>query len=78
MAAPGGKFFIQENLSKPAAHHESFAQLWETKWKAPAAMIASARGAWVAAGELTELDYEDADLPLEFDIDFEQVAEVEY
>lgn len=32
----------------------------------------------VAAGELTELDYEDADLPLEFDIDFEQVAEVEY
>ena len=38
MAAPGGKFFIQENLSKPAAHHESFAQLWETKWKAPAAM----------------------------------------
>lgn len=38
MAAPGGKFFIQDNLSKPAAHHESFAQLWETKWKAPATM----------------------------------------
>lgn len=38
MAAPGGKFFIQDNLSKPAAHHESFAQLWETKWKKPAEM----------------------------------------
>lgn len=38
MAAPGGKFFIQDNLSKPAAHHESYAQLWETKWKKPAEM----------------------------------------
>ncbi|KAF1931653.1 alpha/beta-hydrolase [Didymella exigua CBS 183.55] len=38
MAAPGGNFFIQDNLSKPAAHHESYAQLWETKWKKPAEM----------------------------------------
>lgn len=35
MAAPGGKFFIQEKLSNTAPHHESFEQLWETKWKKP-------------------------------------------
>jgi hypothetical protein len=35
MAAPGGKFFIQEKLKTPAKHHESFEQLWETKWKRP-------------------------------------------
>lgn len=35
MAAPGGKFFIQEKLKTPAPHHESFKQLWETKWKQP-------------------------------------------
>lgn len=35
MAAPGGKFFIQEKLADRAAHHESYAQLWETKWKQP-------------------------------------------
>lgn len=35
MAAPGGKFFIQDKLSQKAAHHESYAQLWETKWKKP-------------------------------------------
>ncbi|KAF2808067.1 alpha/beta-hydrolase [Mytilinidion resinicola] len=38
MAAPGGEFFIQKNIKKTAAHHESFKQLWETKWKAPAKM----------------------------------------
>jgi hypothetical protein len=35
MAAPGGKFFIAENMQKKAAHHESYEQLWETKWKQP-------------------------------------------
>ncbi|KAF1919296.1 Alpha/Beta hydrolase protein [Ampelomyces quisqualis] len=38
MAAPGGKFFIQDKLSTPAPHHESFAQLWATKWSKPASM----------------------------------------
>ncbi|KAF2878074.1 Alpha/Beta hydrolase protein [Massariosphaeria phaeospora] len=38
MAAPGGKFFIQDNIKKTAAHHESYQQLWETKWKKPAEM----------------------------------------
>lgn len=38
MAAPGGKFFIQEKMKEKAAHHESFAKLWETKWKVPAEM----------------------------------------
>lgn len=38
MAAPNGKYFIQEKLKTPAAHHESFAKLWETKWKKPAEM----------------------------------------
>jgi hypothetical protein len=35
MAAPGGKFFIQDKLDTPAKHHESYEQLWETKWKKP-------------------------------------------
>jgi hypothetical protein len=35
MAAPGGKFFIQDKLKEVAPHHESFKQLWETKWKQP-------------------------------------------
>jgi len=35
MAAPGGKFFIQENMKKVAPHHESYKKLWETKWKFP-------------------------------------------
>lgn len=35
MAAPGGKFFIQDQLDDVAPHHESFKQLWETKWKKP-------------------------------------------
>jgi hypothetical protein len=39
MAAPGGKFFIQEKLKTPAKHHESFEQLWETKWKKPVCPI---------------------------------------
>ncbi|PVH94696.1 alpha/beta-hydrolase [Periconia macrospinosa] len=38
MAGPGGKFFIEENLHIKAKHHESFEQLWETKWKQPAEM----------------------------------------
>jgi len=38
MAAPGGKFFIQSKLDKTAAHHESWEQLWATKWKFPATM----------------------------------------
>lgn len=38
MAAPGGKFFIQDNLDNTAPHHESYQQLWETKWKQPATM----------------------------------------
>ena len=38
MAAPGGKFFIQDKLKIPAVHHESFEKLWETKWKAPSKM----------------------------------------
>ena len=33
MAAPGGRYFIQEKLKHPAVHHESYKQLWETKWK---------------------------------------------
>lgn len=35
MAGPGGKFFIEDNLNIKAKHHESFEQLWETKWKQP-------------------------------------------
>ncbi|EDU44500.1 conidial pigment biosynthesis protein Ayg1 [Pyrenophora tritici-repentis Pt-1C-BFP] len=38
MAAPGGKFFIHDKLGIPAKHHESFEQLWETKWKPHATM----------------------------------------
>jgi len=38
MAAPGGKFFIQDNIKEVAAHHESWEKLWETKWKWPATM----------------------------------------
>ncbi|KAF2711292.1 pigment biosynthesis protein-like protein yellowish-green 1 [Pleomassaria siparia CBS 279.74] len=38
MAAPGGKFFIQDVMEDVAPHHESFAKLWETKWKKPASM----------------------------------------
>ncbi|KAI8633476.1 alpha/beta-hydrolase [Xylariaceae sp. FL1651] len=33
MAAPGNTYFIQDKLAQPAAHHESFQALWETKWK---------------------------------------------
>ena len=35
MAAPGGKFFIQDKLQTAAPHHTSYQQLWETKWKKP-------------------------------------------
>ncbi|KAI9661259.1 MAG: hypothetical protein M1821_009586 [Bathelium mastoideum] len=35
MAAPGGKYYIQDKLKTPEVHHTSFQQLWETKWKEP-------------------------------------------
>lgn len=35
MAAPNGQFFVQDKLGSVAPHHESFQQLWETKWKQP-------------------------------------------
>jgi hypothetical protein len=35
MAAPGGQFFIQQKIKNVLPHHESFQQLWETKWKKP-------------------------------------------
>lgn len=38
MAAPGRKFFIQDNIKKVAPHHESWEQLWNTKWSMPATM----------------------------------------
>ncbi|KAM0714235.1 hypothetical protein Q7P37_010022 [Cladosporium fusiforme] len=38
MAAPNGQFFIQDKLGSTAPHHESFQQLWETKWKQPCTM----------------------------------------
>lgn len=33
MAAPGGKYFIQDKLAQSAEHHASFEALWKTKWK---------------------------------------------
>lgn len=36
MATPNGDFFIQSKLKDVAPHHESFKQLWETKWRQPA------------------------------------------
>ncbi|PNS16079.1 Cell morphoproteinsis protein PAG1 [Sphaceloma murrayae] len=38
MAAPGGKYFIQDQLPQNAPHHESFERLWETKWKRPCSL----------------------------------------
>lgn len=32
------KYHIKDAILKPAAHHESFQKLWETKWKAPASL----------------------------------------
>ena len=32
------KYYIKDAILKPAVHHESFQQLWETKWKGPAKM----------------------------------------
>jgi len=34
-SAAADKYYIRDALLKPAAHHQSFEQLWETKWKAP-------------------------------------------
>lgn len=38
MAAPGAKFFIQDAWNTPAKHHESFEQLWKSKWEQPSKM----------------------------------------
>ncbi|KAK5938033.1 hypothetical protein PMZ80_009622 [Knufia obscura] len=32
------KYYIKDAILKPAKHHESYEQLWETKWKMPANM----------------------------------------
>jgi len=32
------KYYIKDDILKTAVHHESFKQLWETKWKQPASM----------------------------------------
>ena len=29
------KYYIKDNITKPAIHHESYKQLWESKWKTP-------------------------------------------
>ena len=29
------KYYIKENITKSAPHHESIKALWETKWKKP-------------------------------------------
>jgi dienelactone hydrolase len=36
MAQTNGEFFIQKRLAESAPHHESFEQLWKTKWAEPA------------------------------------------
>ncbi|KAF2746819.1 alpha/beta-hydrolase [Sporormia fimetaria CBS 119925] len=38
MALRHGKYLIQDRLKEKAKHHESYEQLWETKWKQPAMM----------------------------------------
>jgi hypothetical protein len=45
MAAPGGQFFIQGKIGQKAVHHESFKQLWESKWKKPVSADYE-RGSW--------------------------------
>jgi hypothetical protein len=35
MALINGNFFVEDKLGTTAPHHESFQQLWETKWKQP-------------------------------------------
>jgi hypothetical protein len=35
MALINGNFFVEDKLGTTAPHHESFQQLWETKWKEP-------------------------------------------
>ncbi|KAH6973952.1 Alpha/Beta hydrolase protein [Ilyonectria destructans] len=32
MTAPGGQYFIHDQLDKHQPHHESFQRLWETRW----------------------------------------------
>ena len=44
MALPYGNFFVQDKLGTTALHHESFKQLWETKWKAPVCSIRDVTG----------------------------------
>ena len=29
------KYYINDAITKPAIHHESFKALWETKWRKP-------------------------------------------
>ena len=33
------KFFIQDDMATVAAHHESYAKLWETKWRKPVCCV---------------------------------------
>ncbi|KAF6527644.1 hypothetical protein HZS61_007946 [Fusarium oxysporum f. sp. conglutinans] len=33
MTAPGGKYYIHDQLDAKQPHHESFAHLWETRWE---------------------------------------------
>lgn len=33
--AAAEKYYIGDAILKPAAHHESFQKLWDTKWKVP-------------------------------------------
>ncbi|RKK85589.1 hypothetical protein BFJ68_g17250 [Fusarium oxysporum] len=33
MTAPGGKYYIHDQLDVKQPHHESFARLWETRWE---------------------------------------------
>src|SRR4051812_20271935 len=37
-AAMADKYYIKDNIKKPAAHHESFRALWETKWRTPVSL----------------------------------------
>ncbi|KAK8085395.1 alpha/beta-hydrolase [Apiospora hydei] len=44
MAGPGGNFWIQDKLSTPAVHHQSFKALWETKWKPRSHLVSAVNG----------------------------------
>lgn len=74
MAAPGGNYLIQDKLKTPAAHHESFAKLWETKWKKPVSRISHST---VATLQLTHGQAEMGVYPFMFGTakDFEPIVE---